>query len=183
MKRYFCLIAGALLTTIAVVAQEIPESEKNHKLGITASGNYSYTGVSIIADFEFQTGKEIFYTGPKIPISKSYLPFNTAVGWNAGYRHIYSLGSNRKVSLFFNADYQIVTSKAFSQTEKSNYRNYLHELFIGYGIQYRLTDNVYIGNMIGTGVYFQSFYNADLKWRQNSYAYNNLIKVFLNCKF
>jgi hypothetical protein len=171
----FCLFAGFIS-----LAQD---KETKCAFGLSASAIYTYSGLGFIFDAEFQKGNHILYTGPKIPISRTYLPFKGTWGWNLGYRHIFNRDPTKRISSLFNIDYQVVGSKAFSQTESSSKRNYIHEVFIGYGLQYRIGKKLFIGNVIGIGGYRETFYNVDLKWKQTYTGYNNLLKIFINYSF
>jgi hypothetical protein len=179
MKKFIFIIIFSCIEC-SCFAQE--EKEKC-SFGLTASGVYTYSGLGVIVDAEFKKGNNILYTGPKFPISRTYLPFKGTWGWNLGYRHNLSRSPEKRLVSHLNIDYQIAGAKAFSQTESTNRRNYIHELFIGYGLQYRLCRNLFIGNTIGIGLYRESFYNVDLDWKQTYTGYNNLLKIFLNYTF
>lgn len=151
--------------------------------GVSLAANYTFSGIGLAMNLEWQKKHHIFYTGPKLPLSKSYLPFNGSYGWNIGYRHVYKKSENRRVSFFFNTEYQIALSKAYSGIEKSDKRNYIHELFVGYGAQLKLSERLYLANVLGVGGYLESYYNPDLNFRKNYAGYNHLFKFFLNYKF
>jgi hypothetical protein len=86
-------------------------------------------------------------------------------------------------SFFFNADYQFALAKAFSHTKETNKRNFVHELFVGYGVQFKFSPRLYLANVLGVGGHLESYYNADLEERSTYFGYNNLFKFFFNYKF
>jgi hypothetical protein len=95
---------------------------KSH-FGISAGVNYTFSGVSLLLNLEYQNANHIFYTGPRLPVSRSYLPLKNPFGWNIGYRHEYMKNPEKVTSFFFNIDYQIGFSKAFSYMKESEKLN------------------------------------------------------------
>lgn len=170
-----------LLISFVSFAQDAPKSKL--QVGLNLSANYSFSGIGFIGNLELIKDHHIFYVGPKFPTSRSYLPHKGPWGLNVGYRHEYNKNTSKRISFFFFADYQIMGSKAFSQTIESKRRNYVHEAFIGYGMQYRISDHFYIGNSLGIGGHMEVFYNVDLDWTQRYGGYNNLFRIFTNYRF
>lgn len=151
--------------------------------GVSIGANYTFNGLSAMINFEWQNADHIFYTGALIPVTRSYLPFSNGFGWNLGYRHDYNKSPEKKMSFFFNSDYMILYSKAYSYLQESKKVNHIHQLFVGYGVQYKFSERLYLANAFGIGAYLESYYNVDLKFRRNYWGYNNLFKLFLNYKF
>lgn len=151
--------------------------------GISLGTAYTFSGISAYVGFEWQNKDHIFYTGPKLNITRTYLPFRNPFGWILGYRHDYNKSAQKKMSFFFNADYQVLISNSFSYLEESKKKNHIHEIFVGYGVQYKFSERVYLVNAFGIGGYIESYYNTDLNFRKNYWGYNNLFKFFLNYKF
>jgi hypothetical protein len=151
--------------------------------GISFASNYTFSGIGVIANIEWQNKNHIFYTGPKLQLSRTYLPLKGPFGWNIGYRHEYNKNPEKFTNFFFNIDYQIGISKAFSRIEETNKMNYVHEAFIGYGVQFRLCSRIYLANVLGIGGHFESYYNTDFDSRRTYAGYNNMFKFFLNYKF
>lgn len=171
------------LTSYSFSFAQDENADARDGFGLSLAANYTFSGIGMIMDVEWQKRHHVFYTGPKLPISKTYLPFKGPLGWNLGYRHEYNRGEKKRISLFFNVDYQVAISNAYSGIEESEKKNYIHELFVGYGAQLRLTERLYLCNVIGVGGYLESYYNVDLKFRRNYGGYNHLFKFFLNYKF
>lgn len=151
--------------------------------GISAAINYSFSGISIFANGEFQKGPNIFYAGPKFPVSRTYLPLKGPWGINLGYRYEYNKSLTKVVSFFFNLDYQLVHSRAFSQDYRVRKRNYVHEIFAGYGVQFQIARELYLANMMGLGAYYENYFNPDLDSRKSYLGYDNIIKFFINYRF
>ena len=156
--------------------------EKRFHLGINSSVNYSFSGVSLIAGPQITSGHHSIYAGLKIPLSQTYIALKSPYGWNLGYMHETNR-PGKKTEFLFNIDYQIVYAKAYSRYLKSEKRNFIHEFFIGYGIQYKLFKELYIGNIMGIGGYIQSLYNPDINFKKKYYNYNNILKLFIRYKF
>lgn len=151
--------------------------------GLSVGVNYTFSGLSLLLNVEYQNADHIFYTGPRLPISRSYIPLKNPWGWNIGYRHEYMKSQEKVASFFFNIDYQIAFSEAFSHVKESNKLNYVHELFVGYGVQFKFSPRVYLANVLGVGGHMESYYNVDLDERHKFFGYNNLLKFFFNYKF
>lgn len=179
MLRLCFLAALMLLNTLKSYGQEKRIEEG---LGFSAAANYTFSGIALIGTVEWQTKHHIFYTGPKFQMSRSYLPLEGPLGWNIGYRHEFNKDPEKVISFFFNADYQIGVSKAYIRTESARKLNYVHEAFIGYGVQFRLAPRIYLANVLGVGGHLESYYNTDLQARNTYAGYNNLFKIFLNVK-
>jgi hypothetical protein len=176
------IIFFILFSPLHIYAQEENKITANG-LGISTATNYTFSGIGVILNLEWQNYDHIFYTGPKIPLSKTYLPFRSPFGWNIGYRHEYNKSQQKKMSFFFNIDYQLEMSKSFSAIQESKKINSIHEAFIGYGVQYKFCDRLYLANVLGVGGYYESYYNPDLNLRKNYGGYNNMFKFFVNYKF
>jgi hypothetical protein len=183
LKRFFLVFACLALLMPSVAQDQNTGENKRNGLGVSLAANYTFSGLTLILDVEWQKNHHIFYTGPKLPLSRTYLPFNRLYGWNIGYRHEYDKEGKKKISFFFNADYQVGFSKAYSQVNESGKMNYIHELFLGYGVQYKLSPRLFLANVMGVGGHFESYYNIDLDLRRSYAGYNNLFKFFLNYKF
>lgn len=159
-------------------------SEKNKtQFGISVSANYSFSGISIIPTFDLILNKNILYLGPKFLTSINYLPNKGPWGLNAGYKHEFRNTEGKKLSFFFLTDYQIISAKSFSRIKDSNKRNYYHELFLGYGMQLRFFDHLYIGNAMGIGAHMEVFNNVDLSMKETFLGYNNLFRIFVHYRF
>ena len=183
LNAMFHLFVFAFLILFPSVLSIAQDNLPEEGLGVSLAANYTFSGIGFILDAEWQHRNHIFYTGPKLQLSRTYLPVNGPFGWNLGYRHDYNKSPERFTSFFFNLDYQIGFSKAYSRYQTTNKLNYVHEAFIGYGVQFRLHPRLYLANVLGVGTHFESYYNADLKNRITYTGYNHLFKFFLNYKF
>jgi hypothetical protein len=174
-----------LLSIILFTATESFTQKKRAEDGLGASlaANYTFSGIGVIGAIEWQNKHHIFYTGPKFQLSRSYLPMKGPFGWNMGYRHEYNKNPEKFTSFFFNVDYQIGISKPYTKGKETSKLNFVHEAFIGYGVQFKLCPRVYLANVLGIGGHFESYYNVDLDKRRTYAGYNNMFKFFLNYKF
>jgi hypothetical protein len=179
----FRIIIFNLLAILLSVKALSQEKKPEDGLGVSFATNYTFSGIGLILAAEWQNKHHIFYTGPKLQLSKTYLPMEGPRGWNIGYRHEYNKAPEKFTSFFFNIDYQIGLSKPFSRTVESKKINFVHEAFVGYGVQFRLSSRLYLANVLGVGGYLESYYNTDLDLRKTFTGYNNLFKFFLNYKF
>lgn len=177
MKKLFIFF---YLLPFVLFAQHDDDSSKT-KLGASIATSYSFTGIGLFLNLEVQKGHHVFYTGPKISVTRTYLPLKGPWGWNIGYRHDIPR-PNKNINFFFNTEYQILGSKAFSQNVETIKRNFVHEAFIGYGVQVRLFNHFYLGNMMGIGGHIESYYNPDLEWRQTFAGLNKVFKIFIHYK-
>ncbi|MFN3402959.1 MAG: hypothetical protein ACK40G_02615 [Cytophagaceae bacterium] len=177
MRYLFSLIF--LLVNISLINAQEDTRIPRLGLGVNTSLNYSFSGVSTISTLEYQKGHHIVFAGLKIPLSQTYMALRSPFGYAIGYRHETQRPAKR-TNFLFTVEYHIVTAKAYSRYEQSRKRNHIHEFFLGYGIQFRLFDQVYFGNIMGIGGYIQSLYNVDLDLRHRYYNYNNILKIYLN---
>lgn len=179
--RHFILFLF-LFQIIITKGQDINEKGKA-QFGVSASANYSFSGISIIPTFDLVLNKHIIYLGPKFLTSMNYLPNKGPWGINLGYRHEFRNTEDKKLSFFFLTDYQLISAKSFSRIKDSKKRNFYHELFLGYGMQLRFFDHLYIGNAMGVGAHMEVFNNADLSLKETFLGYNNLFRIFVHYRF
>lgn len=180
--KYTFIIAFLFLPSLAFT--QIEEGKKSKlRLGADLSINYSFSGFGVIGAVDLIKGNNMIYIGPKIITSRNYLPNKGPWGVNVGYRHEFRNVEEKVLSFFFLTDYQMLTGKAFSHIAESAKRNYYHELFVGYGLQFRIAKGLYLGNAMGIGAHMEVFNNVDLNWKQTYFGFNNLFRVFVHYKF
>ncbi|WP_156026925.1 hypothetical protein [Sporocytophaga myxococcoides] len=168
----------------AIILKGQDNNKKNKtQFGVSVSANYSFSGISVIPTFDLILNKHIIYVGSKFLTSVNYLPNKGPWGINVGYKHEFRNTEGKKLSFFFIADYQMISSKSFSRIKDTKKRNYYHELFLGYGMQLRFFDHLYIGNAMGVGAHMEIFNNVDLSLKETFLGYNNLFRVFIHYRF
>lgn len=151
--------------------------------GVLSSIDYSYTGVSISLAPEFEKGKHAFYLGPKLAIKHSYHPQQGPFGGVAGYRYLF-LSNQKRWNFFFNTDYQLTLQNSFKRTgEAGNKKNHIHQFNVSYGARFKLTDQLFLGNSIGVGRYYESYYNYRSGERISFSGFDGLIRFFVKYRF
>lgn len=180
MKHFILILI--LFQTILLKGQDNNKKNKT-QFGVSGSANYSFSGISIIPTFDLVINNHLIYLGPKFLTSINYLPNKGIWGMNIGYRHEFRNTEGKKLSFFFLTDYQIISTKSFSRINDSKKRNYYHELFLGYGMQLRFFDHLYLGNTMGVGAHMEVFNNVDLSLKETFLGYNNLFRIFIHYRF
>ena len=156
--------------------------ERNKSFSILASGDLTYTGYSAVLAVEYEHRKHSYYIGPKVSISHSYLFNKAPYGGVLGYRYFF-LSDLKRWKVYFNTDYQLYLFRSYAGiNERGKLNNLIHEINIGYGIQFKINEKFYLGNSISIGKYFESYYNAKSQDRVNYNGYNALLRIFVKYK-
>ncbi|HEX8545538.1 MAG TPA: hypothetical protein VF691_01175 [Cytophagaceae bacterium] len=174
-----CLFSFAQETEEQADARREIKVERNKSFSLFTSVDLTYTGYSSVLALEYERKKHSFYLGPKISISHTYLFHKSPYGGVIGYRYFF-LSDLKRWKVYFNTDYQMYIFKSFNgQNQKGTLNNYIHEISLGYGIQFKISRRFYISNSISIGKYFESYYNSKSEDRTNLNGYNSLLRLFL----
>lgn len=174
------LIYGQEVEGSAYCADETTERiEKFRSLGVMSSIDLSYVGYSALLLLEYERKTHGFYIGPQYLMSSSYMPQNGPFGLAGGYK-FYFINSLKRWKVYLNADYKNYIFRSYKGLgQLGSKRNFIHEINIGYGMQYMLSDKFYVGNSIHFGKYFESYYNYRQHERYGINGYNGLIRIFV----
>lgn len=158
IAKLICVILLALFTT-AVQAQN---HSSNFTMGISASSSFTYTGINSYLLLDANVGKHDIYAGPKLVISDSYIPYKAIMGYDLGYNYL--LLSNGRLSALINLDYQISYYDPYNpnRVDIANKKNTINELFVSFGISYRLSrkSRFAITLSLGTGAFLEKYYDV-----------------------
>jgi hypothetical protein len=151
---------------------------KQRSLSVTLFLDLTYTGYHSAIGIEYQRSRHTVYLGPKISLTNNYLLAKQPFGGILGYRY-YFLKEEKRFKGFINLDYQLFIYKAFKgQQVKSTKENFIHEINISYGAEFRLTERISLGNSIGIGKYFESYFNYRSEKRFKYDGYNALVRLY-----
>lgn len=121
---------------------------------VSASGGISYTGANTYLTLGGAYRKHLVYIGPKLVVSRSFLPGKMMWGGNIGYS--FSVIENERWNGFLNADYQL-TQYRNKGILKSND---IHEITGGLGLNYFFVPQRFsIGLTMGSGIRMERSYN------------------------
>ena len=181
MKKTILIIISILCFYPEVLAQEESASNKLRS-GIELGAGLSYTGLNINLAYTLAWSDNLFFLGPKLTVSDSYLPSRGPWGIHAGYRRL--LPGQSKLRTFAAFDYQVVFLEPFDPNNLDvKGKNEIHELILSYGIQYNLWKNVIIGNSMGAGVYFERFIDSVSGERTKFDGFNGQFRLFAQYTF
>ena len=177
-----CIFSFAQETEEEAKARREIKIEKNKSFSILASIDLTYTGYSGVLAVEYERRKHSFYLGPKFSITQTYLFGKAPYGGVAGYRYFF-LSDLKRWKVYFNTDYQLYLFRSFNgQNEKGALNNHIHEISLGYGVQFKLNERIYFSNSISIGKYFESYYNPKTEERTNLNGYNSLLRLIVKYK-
>lgn len=141
----------------------------------------SYTGINVhllggmtVKDFEF-------YLGPKFIVSDQYLITDQAFSVNGGTRYVVLAGEKWKA--YINLDLNSTWMKAYDRVVDSDEYNTLLEVYLGYGVSYRLNETFTVGNIMGYGKYMETFHNLAQGTTEEFSGLTGIIKFFLRYDF
>jgi len=175
------LIFSSLIFCWTSFAQEVAETSKMSH-GIELGSAFSYSGFNANLAYAMGWKENVLFVGPKISLSKSYLPSRGPWGIHLGYRRL--LPRQSKWNSFASLEYQI----AFLQPQNPynldiNGKNEIHEIHLSYGIQFEVLKDLIIGNSIGAGVYFERFFDSLTGEKKSFDGYNAQVRLFAQYSF
>lgn len=188
---FLSIIFLSIQTGFAQVEQESDSTAKirrqskistNRAFGLISSFDLTYTGYSTILAFEYEKKKHSFYAGPRFSITNSYLLKTMPAGLNFGYRYFF-LSDLKRWKVYSSIDYLLYSYKAFKEQNTSGKkRNFIHEINLSYGVQFKISEKFYVSNSIGVGKYFESYYNYKSLSTSRNHGYDALLRLFIKYK-
>jgi hypothetical protein len=177
------LSLGQGIATEVAPGSQRPEAKPNGiKLSLGAAGSLAFSGFNGALTFEAQRGRHALYAGPKISVADSYLPSQGPFGGVGGYKFYFLPDYNctGRFGFFANLDYQLQRYRAFERDgSRSGRYNALHELNVGYGLEYRISNRWRVNNVFGFGRYWEVYHNATSGKQYQQTGYNRLVRVQL----
>lgn len=178
----FSIFSFAQETEEEAKARREIKLQRNKSYSILLSGDLTYTGYSAVLGLEYERRKHAYYIGPKISITNSYLFTRAPYGGVLGYRYFF-LSDLKRWKVYFNTDYQLYVFRSYTGiNQQGKLRNYIHEINLGYGVQFKINERFYVSNSISIGKYFESYYNTKSEERINLNGYNALLRIFFKYK-
>lgn len=148
------LIKGTALCLTLLLNTSIVNAQDRISILASASGGVSYTGANAYMALGGAYRKHLLYIGPKLVVSRSFLPGKMMWGGNIGYS--FSVIETNKWNAFLNADYQLTQYRNTGVLQP----NTIHELTGGLGLNYfAVPQRFSIGLKIGSGVHIDKSYN------------------------
>ena len=172
--------AQGIGTDVATDEQRPETKFKGVKLSLGAQATLAFSGLNTGVTLEAQRGKHAFYAGPKISVADSYLPSKGPFGGIGGYKFYFLPDYNcvGRFGFFANIDYQLQRYRAFNRDGgRASEYNSLHELNLGYGLEYRLTNHWRVNNVFGFGRYWEFYRNATRESDYSQGGYNRLVRL------
>ncbi len=172
--------AQGIATDVAAPVQRPETRPSGIKYSVSTQATLAFSGLNAGVTFEAQRGRHAVYAGPKISVADSYLPSKGPFGGVGGYKFYFlpDYDCVGKFGFFANIDYQLQRYNAFDRDgSRTSRKNSLHELCVGYGLEYRLTNRWRINNVFGFGKYWEIYQNPtrDAEYRQT--GYNRLVRL------
>ena len=181
MKKAILILFSIFSFWLTISAQE-DNKTSNLKSGIELGSGFSYTGLNVNLAYTLAWGDNTAFIGPKITVSDSYLPTEGPWGIHAGYRRL--LPGQSRFRTFASFDYQVVFLEPYNPNNlEVKGKNEIHELFISYGIQYRVWENLIIGNSMGAGIYIERFIDVVAGGNNTYDGFNGLFRFFAQYSF
>lgn len=152
-----CFLVGYGNTVKAQRPEREPVS-----LFTSLAGAVSYSGLNAYFNLGLAYKKHSIYAGPKMVLTKSYIPGRTLWGVNAGY--FFSLMQQNRWNTSLNLDYQNTIYK----TAPANPSNNLQEITGGLNANYfAIPQKMSIGLTMGAGMRMESAYNTYTMTKKN----------------
>ena len=167
MKNLF-LIFFALCCNV-IVAQDINDSLKNN-IGASLGMQLSTTKFAAIVTIDYYQNKNLFYVGPKIPISNNSIYGYFPVGIAFGYGR--QLIGNKSLKVYFIPDIQWLGSKTQNQGKATHYI----DMTLNYQLSYSKIKNFRFSSSFGYGIFIKYYYRNDLQEWGNSTGISGLVR-------
>lgn len=178
MLRRLIIFVFILLFKVDAIAQD---TVKTRSWGVETGASVSVTGVNYYTGIHYQLNKLSFVGGAKIANNRMNSSRTGPLGIISSVR--YNFTSQNKWTPFCFLDYNLEFLPVYLAEGNSKQYNQLHELYFGYGINYRINKSWVVGNSIGLGGYYEkyldSLLNKTLSYK-NPYAQG---KIFLRYDF
>ncbi len=174
--------AQGIATDVAPSEQRPETKPQGVKLSLGAAGSLAFSGFNAAISVEAQRGRHALYAGPKLSLVDSYLPSQGPFGGIGGYKFYFLPDYNctGRFGFFANLDYQLQRYRSFQRDgARSGKYNVLHELMLGYGLEYRITNRLRVNNVFGFGRYWELYNNATSGKQYQQTGYNRLVRVQL----
>lgn len=158
--------------------------DDNFFYSVSCAASLSHSGYAIIPSTALNWQCHTLYLGVKLPVNNIYTSGDQSYGINLGFTYnIIQNYQKKNISSFVVLDYQLISYEQKTRFADKGHNNLIHELNIGYGILLRIYDNIYVGNTIAVGKYWESYYNNYSHSRIIFDGYDNNIKLFLTYYF
>lgn len=174
--------AQGIGTDVAADEQRPETKPKGFKSSLGVQTTLAFSGLNAGLTFELQRGRHALYAGPKISVADSYLPSQGPFGVIGGYKFYFLPDYNcvGRFGFFINLDYQLQRYRAFNRDgARTNDHNSLHELNVGYGLEYRLANRWRVNNVFGFGRYWEFYQNPTRQAEYSQVGYNRLVRLQL----
>ena len=172
--------AQGIATNVAAPLDRPETKPSGLKYSLSTQASLAYSGVNAGVTAEVQRGRHALYAGPKLSLADSYLPSKGPFGGIGGYKFYFLPDYNcvGRFGFFANLDYQLQRYRAFDRDGgRTGRHNSLHELSIGYGLEYRLSNRWRINNVFGFGRYWEIYQNATRAQEYRQTGYNRLVRL------
>lgn len=172
--------AQGIGTEVATREQAPEAAPQGLKYSLSAQTALAFSGFNAGLTLEVQRGRHGLYAGPKISLADSYLPRQGPFGAVLGYKFYVLPDYNcvGRFSFFVNLDYQLQRYRAFDRDgNRTRHRNALHEVFAGYGLEYRINNRWRVNNVLGFGGFWEIYRNATRAAEYQQMGYNRLVRL------
>ena len=173
-----CALGLSSLPGILSAQNEESEHGKNRILipGILLQSGFSHSGLNLSLGVSLSYKHFQLFAGPKISLSKSYLPWKGP--WGIFATGIYTFNPEQRLQHSAQVNYEWLLFK-----QKGQRGDYLHELTAGYGLRYLVAAGFYIGNQLGLGFHFNDNYLEPIQKRTRSSGYNAMFRLMIGYEF
>lgn len=153
-------------------------SQNDLRVTVSALSDFSYAGSSLGFTLGLNKWKHQLYTGLKMPYTLFPTTVKTGSGFISGYRY-YLKNPLSRSNGFINFDYQVALTKSYGYSSENRNLNFLHQLNLSYGVQYKVFNSLAIGSSIGAGFFINNMYVRTLDSRNNFKGFDGLLRMFL----
>jgi hypothetical protein len=159
------------------------DSLSRFRMGVSLATDLSYTGISGSLSGTLNYKKLKAKIGVKKNINRSYIPTTSPVGLIATLMY-FPIENPRKISGFFNLDYQILFLTPYCPTGDCNVKyNFINEYSLGYGFRFGIGKSLSIINSINVGRYSEYYYSNFQGERIVFHGYNTLVRAGIHYEF
>jgi len=183
MKNYTLLCWFVLLFLLFIAsppslyAQE-GSSKSKIRWGLEGSSFLSYSGYNFRLAGLLKHARHELYAGPKLVLSKSYLPKEGTWGGQIGYRYYWV--QEDQWQAFVNADYQQSWYAPYNPLDlEVNGKNQIKEAHLSFGVFRGLGEHWRVGSQIGVGFYLEQNKDLVAQVTRTYSGYSNLVSLFV----
>ena len=178
LLSWFVLLFLLLTASPSCLTAQEEQSGIQIRWGLEASSFLSYSGYNFRLAGLLKHARHELYVGPKLVLSKSYLPKEGTWGAQIGYRYYWV--QENQWQAFVNVDYQQSWYAPYNPLDlEVDGKNQIKEAHLSFGVFKGFGENWRIGSQIGVGFYLEQNKDLVAQVTREYSGYSNLVSLFV----